>query len=139
VLEIGSGSGYQTAILARLARRVYAIERIGALTDRARRAAEGLGLDNIEWRVGDGSLGWPDHAPFDRILCAAAGPGIPDAWREQLADGGRLVTPVGPARGQQIVRLDRRGEQFERINLLAVRFVPLIGEQAWPDGPAANG
>lgn len=135
VLEIGAGSGYQTAILARLADHVYAIERVDELARRAQGVLDRLGLTNVTWHIGDGTLGWAEHAPYDRILCAAAGPAVPQPWRDQLADGGRIVMPVGPDVGQQIVRVDRRGEHFETTPLLAVRFVRLIGHAGWPESP----
>ena len=132
VLDVGAGSGYQTALLARLAREVYAIERIEALTDRGRETLARLGAANVQWRTGDGTLGWPEAAPFEAICCGAAGPDVPQAWLDQLADGGRLVTPVGGRDVQELLLLTRRGRQFDRRKLCDCRFVPLIGQQGWP-------
>ncbi|HUW99783.1 MAG: protein-L-isoaspartate(D-aspartate) O-methyltransferase [Phycisphaerae bacterium] len=127
VLEIGTGSGYQTAILAHLAAQVYTIEVHATLLDRARRALEGLGHGKVHYRVGNGRAGWPEEAPFDRILCAAAAEEVPKAWIEQLADRGVLVTPVGGFGGQILVRLQKRSGQVERIEFCPCRFVPLVG------------
>ncbi len=126
VLEVGTGSGYQTAILAELADRVFSIEIIGGLSLRARAVLEGLGYVNIQFRVGDGSLGWSEEAPFDRIMVTAAcAAGIPPALRDQLRDGGRMVIPVGSV-SQELVLITRRGEEFAEARLIPVRFVPLI-------------
>jgi len=133
VLDVGAGSGYQTAILARLAGEVFAIERIDELARRAEDALAGLGLSNVTLTTGDGTLGWPDHAPFDRILCGAAGPDVPEAWVEQLADGGRIVMPAGGAEVQDLVAIDKRGGRITRRTLCGVRFVRLIGRQGWPE------
>ncbi len=133
VLDVGAGSGYQTAILAKLAREVFAIERVEALQARAARVLRELGLTNVELTTGDGTLGWPEHAPFDRILCGAAGPDVPDAWIEQLADGGRIVMPVGGAEMQMLVAIDRAEGGTTRREICPVRFVRLIGRQGWPD------
>jgi len=132
VLEIGTGSGYQTAVLAELAREVYTIERQPELADLARRRLRHLGYDGVEVVVGDGTLGLPARAPFDRILVAAGAPAAPGALIEQLAPGGRLVIPVGDQRDQQLVLITRSadGELAER-SLGPVRFVPLVGSQGW--------
>ncbi len=132
VLEIGAGSGYQTAILARLSRQVFAVERIPALADRARRILEELGYENVQFHVRDGTLGLPDRAPFDRILVAAAAPEVPAALLEQLAEGGRLVIPVGNLFGQQLVVYERRNGRLQREEDILCRFVPLVGAQGWP-------
>ena len=132
VLEIGAGSGYQTAILARLAKEVIAVERITALAGAARKRLAEMGCENVRIRVGDGTLGWPDEAPFDRILCAAASPDVPEAWIDQLTEGGRIVAPVGGKDVQQLVAVDKRGGRVIRTRICGVRFVPLIGEQGWP-------
>jgi len=134
VLDVGAGSGYQTAILARLCREVYAIERIAELADRAREALAAVGITNVTVRVGDGSVGWAEHAPFDRIICGAGAPEVPKAWIEQLADGGRIVAPIGDSLSQTLVVVDKHGRDICRRTLCDVRFVPLIGKQAWPDG-----
>lgn len=132
VLEIGTGSGYQTAILARLADHVYSIERLEDLTARARKVLRRLQVDNVTLHVGDGTLGWDRHAPFDRVLCGAGSPDVPPDWIDQLADGGRIVLPVGSRQHQQLIQVDKRGDRIERSSLCEVRFVPLIGQQGWP-------
>jgi len=132
VLDVGAGSGYQAAILSRLAGWVYAIERIDALTERARTALEQTGAENVTLRTGDGSLGWPAEAPFDRIICGAAAPELPQSWIDQLADGGRIIAPVGGQGVQGLVRVDKHGDRVERRALCDVRFVKLIGREAWP-------
>jgi len=130
VLEVGTGSGYQTAILATLAREVFTIEIVPELSERARRVVvDALGLTNVRFRVGDGALGWPEAAPFDATLVAAATPEVPDALVEQLAPGGRMILPVGEQDfAGQVLRLVRRGNDgaVEREDLLGVRFVPLV-------------
>lgn len=131
VLEIGTGSGYQTAILAELAGEVCSVERIEELAAQARRVIEDLGLTNVRFHVGDGSLGWPDEAPFDRILCAAASPEVPPAWTEQLADNGRIIAPVGTVECQRLLRVHKRAGVYERRVVCDVRFVRLIGQQGW--------
>lgn len=125
VLEVGTGSGYQAAILAELAREVYTIEIVPELAERARTTLESLGYANVHVRVGDGYLGWPEHAPFDRIMVTAAPDHVPQPLVEQLADGGRLVLPVG--RGDQWIRiLTRRGDRVTEQTTIPVRFVPLV-------------
>lgn len=139
VLEVGAGSGYAAAVMGRLARAVIAVERIPELARLADERIRSLGFDNVLVLQGDGSLGCPDQAPFDAILCAAAGPQVPEAWLEQLAPGGRIVMPVGALDGvQQLVRvtLGRDGRP-RREELEPVRFVPLIGAQAY-DEPDAS-
>lgn len=133
VLEIGAGSGYQTAILARLAKEVFAVERIAELARRAGDVLDELGITNVTLTTADGTLGLPEHAPFDRIICAAAGPDVPEAWIEQLADGGRIVMPVGGSETQNLIALDKHGQKTSRRNLCGVRFVRLIGQQGWND------
>ena len=134
VLEVGTGSGYAAAVLSRIAGEVYTIERHASLAEEARAALARLGYDNVHVIVGDGTKGWPQAAPYDAIVVAAGGPQVPRALREQLAIGGRLVIPVGEARDQRLVRVRRTGEEeYEEEELLAVRFVPLIGEQGWQD------
>jgi protein-L-isoaspartate(D-aspartate) O-methyltransferase len=127
VLEIGTGCGYQTAVLAPLVGRVCTIERIEALQKRARARCAELQIRNVRFRHGDGTRGWRSQAPFDGILVAAAPLTIPDALTAQLAVGGRLIVPVGPEGEQQLVRLTRREQGIERRVLGAVSFVPLIG------------
>jgi len=131
VLEIGVGSGYQTAVLARLAGHVYGVERLDELADRARRTLASLGVDNVTVSVCDGTLGLEAEAPFDRILCAAAGPDIPPSWIDQLADRGRIVAPVGKRSVQELIRLDKDGDRIRKAKICDVRFVPLIGKQGW--------
>jgi protein-L-isoaspartate(D-aspartate) O-methyltransferase len=134
VLEVGAGSGYAAAILGRLAGHVYAIERNERLANDARDRLRRLGYDNVEIRAGDGTLGWPDAAPFDAILVSAGGPDVPKALLDQLAPGGRLIIPVGGQREQRLVRITRTGDGFVTEDLGAVTFVPLIGEGGWNDG-----
>lgn len=131
VLEIGTGSGYQTAILARLAREVYTLERIDRLSESASRRLEALGVANVRFRCGDGTLGWPDAAPFDRILVTAAGPKVPPALLNQLDDGGILIAPIGDEPDQRLVKVHRHGPSLIETPLIAVRFVRLIGESGW--------
>ncbi|ABC81499.1 protein-L-isoaspartate(D-aspartate) O-methyltransferase [Anaeromyxobacter dehalogenans] len=128
VLEVGTGSGYQTALLARLAGEVWSVEIVPGLAARARALLLGdLGLANVHLREGDGALGWPEAAPFDRILVTAAAPQVPPPLRAQLAPGGRMVLPVGEAESEQVLRvLERAADGIEEIeDLLPVRFVPL--------------
>ena len=127
VLEIGTGSGYQTAILARLVRRVYTVERIESLLNLARDRFRELGLRNIRLKHADGSLGMPEYAPFDGILVTAAPESVPEALVAQLKVGGRMVLPVGGREGQSLVRLTRTAKGVERKVLERVVFVPLLG------------
>jgi protein-L-isoaspartate(D-aspartate) O-methyltransferase len=127
VLEIGSGCGYQTAILAPLVGKLFAIERLAALQVRARQTLASLNLRGVRMRVGDGWKGWPSEAPFDAILVAAAPEVIPEALLQQLAEGGRLIIPVGGPSRQDLIKITRKGSTFEKRNLGAVRFVPLVG------------
>lgn len=126
VLEIGTGCGYQTAVLAELAGEVYSVELIGVLAERARRTLDGLGYANVRVRAGDGHAGWPEHAPFDRILVAAAPPSIPPALIDQLVDDGILVIPVG-VDDQELRVLRKQGGRVELLSTLPVRFVPMVG------------
>jgi protein-L-isoaspartate(D-aspartate) O-methyltransferase len=134
VLEIGTGSGYQTAILSRLAARVVSIERHAVLAARAKEVLDSLGITNVEIHVGDGTEGWPQDAPFDRILVTAGAPAVPESLRQQLADGGRLVIPVGPSGFQHVMIIDRRGDEYVQRQGDACVFVPLIGRLGWPTG-----
>ena len=140
VLEIGTGSGYAAAILSRVAKEVFTVERLEALATEARRRLERLGYDTVHVLHGDGTLGWPAHAPFDAIAVSAGAPEVPKALLEQLAPGGRLVIPVGPeATSQTLVRVTKRGpDDFRQEALTEVRFVPLIGEQGWREGAAPS-
>ena len=131
VLEIGAGSGYQSAILAELCQFVVAVERLPALADRARRLLTELGYANVEIVVGDGTLGWPEAAPYDAILVTAAAPKVADPWLAQLADGGRLVLPLGARWSQALTRITKRGAELQTETFGEVAFVPLIGEHGW--------
>src|SRR5919201_6305749 len=133
VLEIGTGSGYAAAVLSRIAAEVYTVERHGALAETAKRRFARLGYRNIEVRHGDGTLGWPEAAPFDAIIVAAGGPEIPDTLRRQLKVGGRLVIPIGTlGREQRLVKVERDGEDaYHEEDLGPVLFVPLVGEHGW--------
>jgi protein-L-isoaspartate(D-aspartate) O-methyltransferase len=133
VLEVGTGSGYGAAILSRIVATVYTLERVASLAATARERLSRLGYDNVSVLVGDGTLGWPAHAPYDAIVVTAGAPRVPEPLKEQLAAGGRLVLPVGSTPGMQVLVRIRRvaGDRFEEEYLDSVRFVPLIGEAAW--------
>lgn len=131
VLEIGTGTGYQTAILAMLCKHVYSIERFAELSRGAAESLHQLGFDNATLTVGDGSLGWPEHAPYDRIIITAAAPSVPSSVIEQLVDGGRMVLPIGAEESQRIVTIDRRGETLVERPLIPVRFVKLVGKEGF--------
>ncbi len=132
VLEIGTGSGYQLAILAELADEVYSVERIPSLAARAEKLLLGMGYKNIFVRVGDGTLGWSEKAPFDAIIVTAAAPDVPNSLKEQLAEGGRLVIPVGGEYTQSLLKVTKVGyNKFHTEDLGGVRFVKLIGKQGW--------
>jgi len=136
VLEIGTGSGYAAAVLAEIAQQVYTVERYESLATSARARLARLGYDNVHVLHGDGSRGWPEHAPYDAIIVAAGGPEVPPSLRRQLAIGGRLVIPIGPtAWDQRLVRVTRVSEDhFDEKDLIPVRFVPLVGEEGWTEG-----
>lgn len=141
VLEVGAGSGYGAAVLSRIARAVWTIERHESLAEGAHWVLNDLGYDNVQVIWGDGTLGYPDAAPFDAIVVTAGGPRVPEALLEQLADHGRLVIPVGSdTHGQQLLRVRRDGDTFSEEDLGAVRFVPLVGAQgvADPDAKATE-
>ncbi|MCL7928338.1 MAG: protein-L-isoaspartate(D-aspartate) O-methyltransferase [marine benthic group bacterium] len=131
VLEIGSGSGFQTALLARLVQQVCSIEVIPELAARAQAQLEMLQIDNVELRTGDGSTGWPERAPFDAILVGAAAPVVPVPLREQLSEGGRLLIPIGNENGQRLLLVERKGEEWTETEVESARFVPLVGEEGW--------
>ena len=134
ILEIGLGSGYSAAVLSRLAARVYAIEREGSFLAPALEKFKALGIGNIEAKEGDGTLGWPEEAPFDSIVVTAGSPQIPPSLLKQLAAGGTLVIPVGDRETQDLIQVLRKGpRQFERKSAGGVRFVPLIGQEGWPE------
>jgi protein-L-isoaspartate(D-aspartate) O-methyltransferase len=132
VLEVGTGSGYQTALLARLAAEVHTVERHEILLRSAQQRLERLGFKNIDFVVGDGSRGMPEHAPYDAILVSAAAPRIPEQLIEQLAEGGRLILPLGSIDAQELRLITRRNGQLSTENLEGCRFVPLIGKDAFP-------
>lgn len=133
VLEVGTGSGYQTAILAELCRNVFSIEKIRSLAMRAREILDALHYYNVAIHVGDGTLGWNEHAPFDAILVTAGSPTLPQPLLEQLAPGGRLVIPLGDEEGQVVRRIRRTESGFEEEDLGDCRFVKLVGRYGWPD------
>jgi len=140
VLEIGTGSGYQAAVLARLCRRVFTIERYRSLLRRAEEKFKAARISNIVTRLGDGANGWPDLAPFDRIIVTAAAPEVPAALKEQLSEnGGILIVPVGrDSQAQHIVRIVRQGDEFTSEELLPVRFVPLVAGVVRANGASAS-
>jgi protein-L-isoaspartate(D-aspartate) O-methyltransferase len=132
VLDVGTGSGYAAAVLSRIAREVFSVERVEHLSDSARARLAELHYDNVQVCCGDGTLGWPEHSPYDAIVVGAVGPRPPPALLEQLTVGGRLVMPVGPSGLQTLIRLTRTGTQSYREEpLVDVRFVPLIGAQGF--------
>jgi protein-L-isoaspartate(D-aspartate) O-methyltransferase len=131
VLEIGTGSGYQAAVLAELADRVFTIERFPSLAYRANQILQKLGYTNAIVRVADGTLGWPDDAPFDGILVTAGAPKVPQPLVDQLAMGGRLVTPIGDRISQELLLVERVPEGIKKTNLGGVRFVDLVGKWGW--------
>jgi protein-L-isoaspartate(D-aspartate) O-methyltransferase len=131
VLEVGTGSGFQTALLARLVREVCSIEVVPALAEAARSRLAGLSIGNVHLRTGDGSVGWPDRAPFDAIFVGAAAPGVPEALRLQLAPGGRLLVPVGDARSQRLLLITNGQDGWDEREIDDARFVPLVGEEGW--------
>lgn len=131
VLEIGTGSGYAAAVLAQLAREVWSVERVRALAIDAKHLLHDLGYVHVHVGIGDGTSGWPDHAPYDAIAVAAAAPAVPQPLLDQLAPGGRLVLPVGTRDDQQMLRIVRTPRGFTEQNLGPVRFVPLVGQHGW--------
>ncbi|MEG3638626.1 protein-L-isoaspartate(D-aspartate) O-methyltransferase [Magnetococcus sp. PR-3] len=132
VLEIGTGSGYQTAVLSAMCRRVYTVERIPTLAQTARMRLENMGISNVRYRVGDGTLGWPEPRPFERIIVTAGAPAVPERLMRQLEIGGQMIIPEGGKANQQMIRIHRTGqESWHREVLEACRFVPLVGQQGW--------
>jgi protein-L-isoaspartate(D-aspartate) O-methyltransferase len=131
VLEIGTGSGYQTVLLSHLVDQVFSIERVAALMESARATIAELGTRNISLLVGDGTVGWREYAPYDAILVSAASPDVPAPLLEQLAPGGRLLVPVGDRAGQKLALVTRTPDGYEREDLDPVRFVPLLGRHGW--------
>jgi len=135
ILEVGSGCGYQTAILLEIVTQVFAIERIASLARSSQRILESLGYNGLVLRVGDGTKGWPEYAPFDAIIVAAAGPRVPESLKDQLAVGGRLVMPVGDKYVQSMIRVTRLDENhYKEEDLGSFRFVGLIGAEGWKEG-----
>ena len=132
VLEVGTGSGYQAAVLALLADRVFSLERIPALARRARKVLDACGYSKVNIRLADGTLGWQEMAPFDAIMVTAGAPFVPQGYLDQLAVGGRLVIPVGDLTNQMLMRITRMSEtEFKEEQLLGCRFVPLVGNHGW--------
>jgi protein-L-isoaspartate(D-aspartate) O-methyltransferase len=133
VLEVGTGSGYQTAILSELASQVFTIERLATLSLRARSILDGLERTNIHYRIGDGTLGWPAESPFDRIIVTAGAPGFPAALFEQLIEGGLLVAPLGNESSQELTIIQKRDGEAILRRIMPCRFVKLIGAEGWAD------
>lgn len=132
VLEVGTGSGYQAAILAELVKEVYSVERFEGLADTARKELDSLGYRNIKIKVGDGTLGWEENAPYDGIIVTAGAPGIPESLVKQLKDGGRLVIPIGGGTfGQVLTVVERIGKSIRTSEICGCMFVPLIGKEGW--------
>lgn len=132
VLEIGTGSGYQTVLLSHLSSQVFSVERVGGLLERARDAIRESGARNVSLLTGDGTLGWREYSPFDAILVTAGAPSEPAPLVEQLAEGGRMLIPIGDREEQRLTLLVRHGETVERRDMGPARFVPLVGMHGWP-------
>ena len=133
VLEIGTGSGYQTAVVAELATQVFTIERIKSLSRKAQKTLECLGYSNIVFKLFDGTYGWPDQAPFDAIIVTASAKEIPEALIKQLGEGGRLVAPAGDEDKQKLILLTKKGGRVNRKEIGDCKFVPLVGKYGWPE------
>ncbi|MCX5706748.1 MAG: protein-L-isoaspartate(D-aspartate) O-methyltransferase [Candidatus Omnitrophica bacterium] len=133
VLEVGTGSGYQTAILAELSKEVYSIERSPLLTEKAEERLKKLGYTNIKIKTGDGTLGWPEEAPFDRVIITAASPGVPEPLLEQLSENGRLILPKGEIFSQVLTLIEKKTGKIESSDICACVFVPLVGKYAWKE------
>jgi protein-L-isoaspartate(D-aspartate) O-methyltransferase len=131
ILEIGTGSGYQAAVLAKFTHRLYTVERIPDLSRRAQGILERLGFRNIIFKIGDGSIGWESWAPYDRIIVTAGAPVMGDRLRKQLAEGGRLILPTGERSRQRLLQVVRHGDEYEETDLGECRFVPLIGSEGF--------
>jgi protein-L-isoaspartate(D-aspartate) O-methyltransferase len=131
VLEIGTGTGYQCAILAELSKEVYTVERIEALAEKAKMVLGGLGYGNIHFKVSDGTVGWTEHAPYHAIIVTAGAPDIPQPLLDQLAEGGRLVIPVGGRMGQDLIKATKRNDKLIKKSLCPVQFVQLMGAHGW--------
>ena len=134
VLEIGTGSGYQTAILAELALEIYSVERVLELLQTAQERLTALGYLNVHVAPGNGSLGWAEHAPYDAILVTAAAPEVPEPLLDQLANGGTIVLPIGSQLAQMLVAVTKRHGEIVRKEIASCAFVPLVGEHGWPSG-----
>ncbi len=139
ILEIGSGSGYQTAILAHLAERVFAMERIRFLGKQVWPRLDGLGLSNVAIRIGDGTYGWPDQAPFDVVVVSAVSPRIPEDLVRQLRQGGKMMIPLEVDGSQRMIKVIKRPSGIERVELDPCRFVKLIGKYGWKKSPSRRG
>jgi protein-L-isoaspartate(D-aspartate) O-methyltransferase len=137
VLEIGTGSGFQTALLARLAAQVFTIERVAALMDRAKDVLRGLAVNNVSYLVGDGTIGWREYGPYDAILVGAGSPTVPQPLIDQLAVGGRLLCPVGAREQQEVVLVTRAISGVTTTVIADARFVPLVGTHGWVDGASS--
>ena len=133
VLEIGTGSGYQTATLAELAKTIFTVERIQVLIQRAQKVLQNLGYENIFFLHGDGTKGWPENSPFEGIIVTAGAPEVPQMLTSQLADGGRLVIPVGPRYTQTLYKVTRKGNRFMEEDITGCVFVPLLGDFGWKE------
>jgi protein-L-isoaspartate(D-aspartate) O-methyltransferase len=133
VLEIGTGSGYQTATLAELAKAIFTVERIQVLIQRAQKVLQNLGYENIFFLHGDGTKGWPENSPFEGIIVTAGAPEVPQMLTSQLADGGRLVIPVGPRYTQTLYKVTRKGNRFMEEDITGCVFVPLLGDFGWKE------
>lgn len=131
VLEVGTGSGYQTVLLAHLVAQVFSIERIPALLQQARENIQRAGVNNVSLLMGDGSIGWREYAPYDAILVGAGAPSVPQPLLDQLAEGGRLLIPIGDRDEQRLVMAERKGGRIEMHDMAPVRFVPLVGHHGW--------
>jgi protein-L-isoaspartate(D-aspartate) O-methyltransferase len=134
VLEIGTGSGYQTALLSKLAAQVFSVERIPPLLDRAREILQQIGVRNVSFLLGDGTLGWRQFAPYDAILVGAGAPEVPKTYLEQLNEGGRILIPLGDRDEQILYMFTRHGDELESEEIAPVRFVPLLGKHSWEQG-----
>ena len=134
VLEVGTGSGYQTVLLAHLVAQVFSIERIPQILQQAKQNIQRAVVHNVSLLLGDGTVGWRDYAPYDAILVSAASPKVPDPLVEQLAEGGKLLIPIGGMEEQDLVMFTRRASELIRESILPVRFVPLLGTYGWREG-----
>jgi protein-L-isoaspartate(D-aspartate) O-methyltransferase len=133
VLEIGTGSGYQAAVLAEIVKEVYTVERLASLSERAKQRVRELGYENIFFKVGDGTLGWPEESPFDRIIITAGAPEIPDTLISQLAEDGIIVAPVGSRYSQVLIKGIKKKGSLVTISSVPCVFVPLVGEKGWKE------